>query len=68
MRTPIHVPWLRSTPRLRTPLLFAGMAMLLIAVGVGQSWVVSLSILNLCLISAIMALGLNMQWLSLIHI
>ena len=35
---------------------------LLIAVGVGQSWVVSLSILNLCLISAIMALGLNMQW------
>ena len=62
MRTPIHAPWLRSTPRLRTPLLFAGMAMLLIAVGVGQSWVVSLSILNLCLISAIMALGLNMQW------
>ena len=38
------------------------MALLLIAVGVGQSWVVSLSILNLCLISAIMALGLNMQW------
>ena len=61
MRTRIHPPWLR-TPRLRTPLLFAGLAVLLIAVGVGQSWVVSLSILNLCLISAIMALGLNMQW------
>ena len=38
------------------------MAVLLAAVGFGQSWVVSLSILNLCLISAIMALGLNMQW------
>ena len=49
-------------PALRTPALFAVMALLLIAVGVGQSWVVSLSILNLCLISAIMALGLNMQW------
>ena len=61
MRTRIHPPWLR-TPRIRTPLLFAGLAVLLIAVGVGQSWVVSLSILNLCLISAIMALGLNMQW------
>ena len=61
MRTPIHAPRLR-TAGLRTPLLFAGMAVLLIAVGVGQSWVVSLSILNLCLISAIMALGLNMQW------
>ena len=61
MRTPIHAPWIR-TAGLRTPLLFAGMAVLLIAVGVGQSWVVSLSILNLCLISAIMALGLNMQW------
>ena len=38
------------------------MALLLAAVGFGQSWVVCLSILNLCLISAIMALGLNMQW------
>ena len=49
-------------PWLRTPALFAAMAALLCAVGFGQSWVVSLSILNLCLISAIMALGLNMQW------
>lgn len=38
------------------------MAGLLIAVGMGQSWSVALSILNLCLISAIMALGVNMQW------
>lgn len=49
-------------PALRNPALFAGMAVLLVAVGLGQSWSVSISILNLCLISAIMALGLNMQW------
>lgn len=47
---------------LRTPALFGAMALLLLAVGFGQSWAVSISILNLCLISAIMALGLNMQW------
>ncbi|GLQ33939.1 branched-chain amino acid ABC transporter permease [Amylibacter marinus] len=41
---------------------FGIMALLLIIVGVFQSWNVSLSILNLCLISAIMALGVNMQW------
>ena len=61
MKAGLRTPRLHA-PRLRTPLLFAGMALLLTAVGVGQSWVVSLSILNLCLISAIMALGLNMQW------
>ena len=49
-------------PALRNPLLFAAMALLLAAVGFGQSWALSLSILNLCLISAIMALGLNIQW------
>ena len=38
------------------------MALLLIGVGLFQSWNVSLSILNLCLISAIMALGVNIQW------
>ena len=27
-----------------------------------QSWIVALTILNLCLISAVMALGVNMQW------
>ena len=46
----------------RGVLCFAAMAGLLVLVGVGQSWVVALSILNLCLVSAIMALGLNMQW------
>lgn len=43
-------------------LLYAGMAASLLAVGFMQSWNVSLGILNLCLISAIMALGVNIQW------
>ncbi|WP_273728720.1 branched-chain amino acid ABC transporter permease [Brucella gallinifaecis] len=43
-------------------LLYAAMALSLILVGFMQSWNVSLGILNLCLISAIMALGVNIQW------
>ena len=46
----------------RNLLLFAGMAALLVMVGVLQSWNVAFSILNMCLISAIMALGVNIQW------
>ena len=46
----------------RASLGFAAMATLLVLVGVIQSWSVALSILNLCLVSAVMALGLNMQW------
>jgi len=46
----------------RNVLLFAGMFALLALVGFGQSWSVALSIFNLCLISAIMALGVNIQW------
>ena len=46
----------------RNLLLFAGMAALLAMVGVLQSWNVAFSILNMCLISAIMALGVNIQW------
>lgn len=42
--------------------LFALMAVLLASVGVIQSWSVAFAILNLCLISAIMALGVNIQW------
>ena len=41
---------------------FAIMALLLGVVGTTQSWNVSLAILNLCLISAVMSLGLNIQW------
>ena len=42
--------------------LFAAMTFLFLAVGVLQSWNLSLAILNLGLISAIMALGVNIQW------
>ncbi|MEM7267836.1 MAG: branched-chain amino acid ABC transporter permease [Pseudomonadota bacterium] len=42
--------------------LFAIMAAVLVAIGVFQSVSVALNIVNLCLISAIMALGVNMQW------
>ena len=41
---------------------FAVVAVLLLAVGFGRSWSVSLAVLNLCLISAVMALGVNIQW------
>ena len=41
---------------------FIIMALLLFAVGVGQSWSVSLAIINMCLISAIMTMGANIQW------
>ena len=42
--------------------MFAFMALLFILVGQIQSWSLSLAILNLCLISSIMALGVNIQW------
>ncbi|MFT7532715.1 MAG: branched-chain amino acid transport system permease protein, partial [Gammaproteobacteria bacterium] len=41
---------------------FAIIAALLIAVGFGQSWNVAFGILNLCIISAVMSLGVNIQW------
>jgi len=43
-------------------LLFAVMAGLIVFVGQYQSWNLALSILNLCIISAIMSLGVNIQW------
>ncbi len=46
----------------RACIYFGLMALALLAVGFLQSWSLSLTILNLCLISSIMALGLNMQW------
>ncbi|GIT91779.1 branched-chain amino acid ABC transporter permease [Jannaschia pagri] len=42
--------------------LFAFVAVLFIGTGFAQSWNVTLTILNMGLISAIMALGVNMQW------
>ena len=38
------------------------MALLFLLVGFGQSWSISLSILNMCIISAIMSMGINIQW------
>jgi len=38
------------------------MAIILFAVGIIQSWNVALTIFNLCLISSIMSLGINIQW------
>lgn len=49
-------------PLITKPPLFAMMAALFAMVGFGQSWSLALSILNLCLVSAIMALGVNIQW------
>lgn len=42
--------------------LYGAMACLILAVGHFQSWTLALAILNLQLISAVMALGVNMQW------
>jgi len=41
---------------------FLIMTALIVVVGQYQSWNLALSILNLCIISAIMALGVNIQW------
>ena len=38
------------------------MILLIILVGIFQSWNIALSILNLCLISAVMTMGANIQW------
>ena len=46
----------------RTPLLFALVAVLLIGTGFVQGWNSALVILNMGLISAIMAIGVNLQW------
>ena len=47
---------------LKTYLLFAFVAFLIIITGVIQSWNAALFILNMGLISAVMSLGVNLQW------
>lgn len=42
--------------------LYAAMALLIVLVGLFQSWNVALQLLNLCLLSAIMSIGVNVQW------
>lgn len=46
----------------RTLLYFVAVAALFVATGFLQSWNSALGILNMALISAVMALGVNMQW------
>ncbi|WP_425050600.1 branched-chain amino acid ABC transporter permease [Psychromarinibacter sp. S121] len=50
------------TPNMRAILLFALVFGLIILSGFERSWNVALGIVNMGLISAIMALGVNMQW------
>ena len=47
---------------IRTTFLFAFVAVLIVLTGMMQSWNTALLILNMGLISAIMALGVNLQW------
>jgi len=51
-----------TSPTIRARVLYAVMFGLLVGVGIIQSWNLSLAILNLCLISAIMSQGVNIQW------
>lgn len=46
----------------RNLMMFGGVALLFVLTGVLQSWNLSLQILNIGVLSAIMALGVNMQW------
>ena len=46
----------------RTQISFSLMAIILLFVGINQSWVLALGIFNLCVISSIMSLGVNIQW------
>lgn len=50
------------TPALKNTLLFALVALLIVLTGFLQSWNTALLIVNMGLISAIMALGVNLQW------
>lgn len=55
-------PSTRKRENMRVIPMFAAMFAALAVVGVFQSWPLALAILNLCLISAVMALGVNIQW------
>ena len=48
--------------RTKKILLFLVMGGLLICVGLIQSWSLALAISNLCIISAVMSMGVNIQW------
>ena len=50
------------TPSLRGLSLFALVAALIVGTGALQSWNAALLILNMGLVSALMSMGLNLQW------
>jgi branched-chain amino acid transport system permease protein len=52
----------QATRTRRNLLMFAGVAVLFLLTGMFQSWNLSLNILNLALLSAVMAIGVNIQW------
>lgn len=60
--TPVHAIVERRTSPWRAPIAFAFMGAALIATGMFQSPAVALTILNMSLVSALMAMGLNLQW------
>ena len=59
---PAHAIVERRTAPWRAPLAFAAMGAALVATGLFQSPAVALTILNMSLVSAVMAMGLNLQW------
>ena len=50
------------SPALRNTLLGLGVVLLIVVTGLVQSWNTALLIVNMALVSAIMALGVNLQW------
>lgn len=52
----------RRGPDLRALALFTLVACLFVGTGIVQSWNTTLTILNMAMVSAIMALGVNIQW------
>ena len=61
-RQPPRIGRLLGNERTRTILLFVLVFGLILSTGFTSSWNVALNIFNMGLISAIMALGVNMQW------
>jgi len=57
-----HAPPARDVPTRRAALLATVLVILLLVTGFVQSWNTALIILNMGLISAVMALGVNLQW------
>ena len=46
----------------KTIISFSIMGLILLFVGLNQTWTLALGIINLSLISAVMAMGVNIQW------